>query len=130
MTIPLTLLDESQLQRLCEKYHVIKLALFGSVLGEQVTLDSDIDVLVAFREGHTPDFLTFYAFEEALSALLGNHPHISWRAMTGMRNRIVHDYLGIDEDVVCGRRHKNVFLNGFSSWHTSWMKHSAKVALQ
>jgi uncharacterized protein with HEPN domain len=29
-----------------------------------------------------------------------NHSNIPWRAMIGMRNRIVHDYLGIDEDIV------------------------------
>lgn len=28
------------------------------------------------------------------------HPDIPWRAMVGMRNRIVHDYLGIDDEVV------------------------------
>jgi uncharacterized protein with HEPN domain len=28
------------------------------------------------------------------------NPHIAWRAMIGMRNRIVHDYLGIDNDIV------------------------------
>ena len=28
------------------------------------------------------------------------HPHVPWREATGMRNRIVHDYLGVDDDVV------------------------------
>lgn len=28
------------------------------------------------------------------------YPDIPWREITGMRNRIVHDYLNIDEDVV------------------------------
>jgi uncharacterized protein with HEPN domain len=28
------------------------------------------------------------------------YPEIPWREITGMRNRIVHDYLNIDEDVV------------------------------
>lgn len=28
------------------------------------------------------------------------HSHIAWRPMIGMRNRIVHDYLGIDDDTV------------------------------
>jgi uncharacterized protein with HEPN domain len=27
-------------------------------------------------------------------------PAIPWREIIGMRNRIVHDYLGVDEDVV------------------------------
>ena len=28
------------------------------------------------------------------------NPQIPWRAMIGMRNRIVHDYLGIDDNIV------------------------------
>jgi len=28
------------------------------------------------------------------------HTEVPWRAMTGMRNRIVHDYLGVDDEVV------------------------------
>ncbi len=28
------------------------------------------------------------------------HVEIPWRAMVGMRNRIVHDYLGIDDEIV------------------------------
>jgi uncharacterized protein with HEPN domain len=30
------------------------------------------------------------------------HPQIPWREMVGMRNRIVHDYLSVDEDVIWG----------------------------
>lgn len=28
------------------------------------------------------------------------HPHISWDAIAGMRNKIVHDYMNVDEDIV------------------------------
>lgn len=28
------------------------------------------------------------------------HPEIPWREITGMRHKIVHDYLNVDEDVV------------------------------
>jgi len=28
------------------------------------------------------------------------YPQIPWREMVGMRNRIVHDYLSVDEDVI------------------------------
>ena len=28
------------------------------------------------------------------------HPEIPWRAIVGMRHRVVHDYLHVDEDVV------------------------------
>lgn len=29
-----------------------------------------------------------------------NHPHIPWRAIVGMRNRLIHVYFDIDYDVV------------------------------
>lgn len=29
-----------------------------------------------------------------------SHPDIPWRAIIGMRNKVVHDYFGVDYDVV------------------------------
>ena len=28
------------------------------------------------------------------------HPEIPWKAIVGMRNKVVHDYLNVDEDIV------------------------------
>lgn len=33
------------------------------------------------------------------------HPEVEWRLMIGMRNRIAHDYLGIDDDIIWDTLH-------------------------
>ena len=58
------------LARFCERNHIRRLALFGSVLREDFTPDSDIDVLVEFEPGHTPG-LAFFGMEYELSEMLG-----------------------------------------------------------
>lgn len=30
----------------------------------------------------------------------GNHPQIPWKGIVGMRSKVVHDYLNVDEDIV------------------------------
>lgn len=54
----------------CERYHVRRLALLGSVLRDDFGPDSDIDVLVEFEPGKTPG-LAFFGMEIELSEMLG-----------------------------------------------------------
>ncbi len=54
----------------CEKYHIRKLAFFGSVLRDDFRDDSDVDVLVEFEPGHVPG-LAFFEMEAELSRILG-----------------------------------------------------------
>jgi uncharacterized protein len=58
-----------ELSNLCQRWHIDKLSLFGSVLRDDFTADSDIDVLVEFESGFTPGFLKLYQIQEELSAL-------------------------------------------------------------
>ena len=55
----------------CRKHHIRKLALFGSVLRDDFSNDSDIDVLVEFEPDHIPG-LSFFAMEEELAKILGH----------------------------------------------------------
>lgn len=52
-TLPIKL-DRQNLAQTCHKYHVRKMALFGSILREDFSQDSDIDILVEFEAGKTP----------------------------------------------------------------------------
>jgi uncharacterized protein len=54
----------------CRRHHIRKLAFFGSVLREDFSPSSDLDVLVEFETGHVPG-LEFFAMEDELSAILG-----------------------------------------------------------
>ena len=59
-----------KLAELCKRYHIRKLAFFGSVLRDDFNSTSDVDVLVEFEEGHTPG-LRFIDIQDDLSKLLG-----------------------------------------------------------
>ena len=55
----------------CEKHHIHRLALFGSVLREDFGPDSDIDVLVEFEVGHVPGLFRLVGMEHELSDIAG-----------------------------------------------------------
>lgn len=65
-------IPSEQVGDFCRRHHICRLALFGSVLREDFTPDSDLDILVEFDEGHTPG-LAFFGMQEELSALLGRN---------------------------------------------------------
>ena len=54
----------------CRRHHIQELALFGSVLRDDFTPNSDIDVLVEF-EPEARIGLKFFKIEDELSELLG-----------------------------------------------------------
>lgn len=62
-------IDREAVAAFCRRHHVRRLALFGSVLREDFSPLSDVDVLVEFEPGHVPG-LAFFSMEEELSALL------------------------------------------------------------
>lgn len=63
-------IPEEQLADFCQRYHILKLSFFGSVLGETFGPESDVDVLVEFEPGHIPG-LNLIRMQDELSILLG-----------------------------------------------------------
>ena len=59
----------NQIPMLAERYSVETLEIFGSYVRAEQKKDSDLDVLVTFKE--VPSLLTFIALENYLSDLLG-----------------------------------------------------------
>jgi len=60
-----------KIEEFCKNNHIVKLSLFGSVLGDSFHPDSDIDVLVFFAENHVHGFIGLARMERELSSILG-----------------------------------------------------------
>ena len=65
-------IPHKEIREFCERHHIRKLALFGSVLREDFRPDSDIDVLVEFEEGHVPGFIKLAGMEIELAGIVGH----------------------------------------------------------
>ena len=70
MNLPIDI-DRNVLAALCEKYGIEQLELFGSVLREDFGPDSDVDVLVRFREGEIPGLDEYLDLQDDLVELFG-----------------------------------------------------------
>lgn len=62
--------DKERIREFCRKNQIKKLAFFGSVLRDDFTSDSDVDVLVEFEPGKTPGLFGLSRMEHEISALL------------------------------------------------------------
>ena len=69
-------IDKQKIAGFCRRHHIRRLALFGSVLREDFTPDSDVDVLVEFDPEHIPG-LAFFEFQDELSEMFGRRVDLS-----------------------------------------------------
>ena len=60
---------KEKISQLCEKYHILRFS-FGSVLSDDFSPESDIDILVEFAPEHIPG-LSFFSIQDELSQLFG-----------------------------------------------------------
>jgi hypothetical protein len=68
--LPITI-PENQLTQFCQQHHICKISLFGSVLRDDFTDQSDVDFLVEFEPGEVPGYLRLAGIENQLSDLIG-----------------------------------------------------------
>lgn len=64
-------IPREQLAEFCQRNHIRRLSLFGSVLRDDFRPDSDVDMLVEFEPGRTPSLLAMAGLEMELSEMLG-----------------------------------------------------------
>ncbi len=73
----------------CEKWQITEFALFGSVLRDDFSPDSDIDVLVKFSEDATVSLFDHVDMQDELKGILGRGIDlVSKRAIEQSRNQI------------------------------------------
>jgi len=63
-------IPQDKIAEFSRRNHIRRLALFGSVLRDDFTPESDVDVLVEFEPGHVPGF-DFITMQDELSELFG-----------------------------------------------------------
>ena len=63
-------IPKQELNDFCLRYKVQRLALFGSVLGDNFRAESDVDVQVSFQPNAKIGFITFSRMQRELAELL------------------------------------------------------------
>ena len=69
--LPLIEQHRPEIDSLCRRHYVRRLALFGSILRSDFGPHSDIDVLIEFDPQHIPGFFRLSRIAEELSQLFG-----------------------------------------------------------
>ncbi|NER98320.1 MAG: nucleotidyltransferase family protein [Symploca sp. SIO1B1] len=62
-------IPSEELVQFCQRHYIRKLSLFGSVLRDDFTPESDIDFLVEFEPGRIPGFFKIVSMEMELAEL-------------------------------------------------------------
>lgn len=60
-----------EIAQFCRRHRIVRLRAFGSVLRDDFTPESDVDLIVEFEPGTRIGLIGFGRLEEALSELLG-----------------------------------------------------------
>ena len=71
MTHPRIDIPMDQLAELCKRWQIVELSLFGSVLRDDFTPESDVDVLLVFAEGHHPGIDEYIGMQSDFEGLFG-----------------------------------------------------------
>ena len=64
-------LDVKALQQFCVKYHIVELSLFGSILRDDFSDKSDVDMIVRFDQDFSVTLFDMVGIEEELSTIIG-----------------------------------------------------------
>jgi predicted nucleotidyltransferase len=74
--IPRIPIQKEQIAAFCKSNYIKDLALFGSVLTDRFSDDSDVDVLVEFDPAHIPGFFGLVDMEDQFAEIVGRKADI------------------------------------------------------
>ena len=77
-------IPKDRIKAFCERWKIVELSLFGSVLRDDFGPDSDVDVLVTLAENADRDLYDWVDMQDELAAILGRAAHLTSRK--GLRN--------------------------------------------
>ncbi len=86
---------DAALKQWCHRHAIRRMAFFGSVLRDDFTAQSDIDVLVEFEPGSRVGLITLAGMEIDLGRMLGRHVEI--HTIKGLNPLFRDDVLGSAE---------------------------------
>lgn len=89
--VPGIVLPDSDLGRICQRYQIKELSIFGSAVRGENRSDSDLDMLVDFLPDASVSLFQHAAAERELSELLGHKVDlVSKRALrSGLRDEVL-----------------------------------------
>ena len=71
MGLPIPKLADDQIVHLCQEYGIRELSILGSALRENFGMESDLDLLVEFKQDVHIGLMDFAALQRRLSLLVG-----------------------------------------------------------
>lgn len=81
--------SDEKIAEFCKKWLVAELALFGSVLRDDFKYDSDIDVIISFKDEAHPTFFTLARMRNELIDIFGREVDLlTKRSLEMCRNHI------------------------------------------
>ncbi len=72
-------IPQDEIEVFCQRWKVSELALFGSVLRDDFTPESDVDALVTFKQGAAVRLADLLRMEQELGAILGRKVDLGTR---------------------------------------------------
>ena len=84
-------IPKDEVAAFCRRNHIRRMALFGSVLRDDFTPESDVDVLVDFEPDQTPG-LEFITIQDELSEILGRQVDLyTFKGVENSRNWLLRE---------------------------------------